>query len=273
MLKLNAQMWPPLGQVTRTKGDIDLTAVLEVPTPDADLDWDVSLWHSKDGGEWEELSLETLEQDYGLQPQALDRPDASTTRLYFGTSIHINRSLRFTLRYRHDRESEWIWARDQLGLEDGVAIVPSPEPPSDRLVDFIEGLGPEWQVSSCLCQTPKTQLWMIGASVPRPRLNRGESDGDLPTYKDIPVGLPKNAFLRWFALVRHSTAWLAPRHGKGDFCVDKDAILCVFLLENGRYLVFLGVGGVGDVLTILQSTADGDISAHVRSKRLSTLIH
>lgn len=201
MLKLGVQTWPPLGQVTcapRNEGDIDFIAVLQVPTADADHDWNISLWHSVDEGEWQESTLNPSKaSNRDLEPQALDQPDATTTRLYFQNSFQFRNSLRFTLRYRHSSQAEWVWARNQLGLDDGMVVVQPSDPPSERLEDFIEDLGSEWTSSSCLCQTPKTQLWMLEAAVPRPRLNRGESDGDQSTYKDIRIGIPKTKFMRY----------------------------------------------------------------------------
>lgn len=70
--------------------------------------------------------------------------------------------------------------------------------------------------------------------------------------------------IRWFALVRLWSPWLAPRHGRTDFRLDKDAILCSFLGANGSNLVFLAVSGISDVLCELRHTDDGALMAHVR---------
>lgn len=68
---------------------------------------------------------------------------------------------------------------------------------------------------------------------------------------------------RWFALVRHSSAWLAPRQGKKRLALDKDAVLCAFLTQSGRCLVFLGLGGINDVVSVFRNTPDGHLSVHV----------
>lgn len=68
---------------------------------------------------------------------------------------------------------------------------------------------------------------------------------------------------RWFALVRQWSPWLAPRHGKTQFSLDSDAILCALQAPHGRYLVFLAVSGINDTVSVLRSTSDGNLSAHV----------
>lgn len=219
MLKLGVQTWPPLGQVTIApldEGDVDFTAVLQVPTPDADLDWGVSLWYKTNGKDWQESALMPIESlDPRLKPEALDQLDSSSVRLYFAKSIQFEKSLSFTLRYRHSSQVNWVWVRDQLDLDDGMVIVQSSSPPSEKLQDLIEDLDSEWKVSSCLCQTPKTQLWMLEAAVPRPRLNRGESDDDRSTFKDIRIGLPKTKLTRY-----GEAQYYVTRVGKG---ADGDA--------------------------------------------------
>lgn len=200
MLKLNVQAWPPLGQVTQApsnEGHINLVALLQVPTPDAKHGWDVSLWYSVDDKDWQESSLIPITaHDQRLHPQALDCVDPSTTRLFFGNEFNFKRSLRFTLRYRHSPHADWIWVRDQLDVDDGMVVVQGTDPPLENLHDLIQGLDAAWEVSSSLCQTPKTQLWMLEAPISRPRLNRGKSDGDRSTYKDQKIGSPKTEFLR-----------------------------------------------------------------------------
>ena len=75
-------------------------------------------------------------------------------------------------------------------------------------------------------------------------------------------------FPRWFALVRQCASWLAPRHGRSHLGLDKDAVLCAFLLENGRYLVFFAVSGLNNVMSVFQSTHDGMLTVHVRQSEL-----
>ena len=47
--------------------------------------------------------------------------------------------------------------------------------------------------------------------------------------------------------------WLAPRHGKSSFDLDKDAVLCSFLSPQGKHLVLLGISGLNDTMTLFRS--------------------
>lgn len=69
---------------------------------------------------------------------------------------------------------------------------------------------------------------------------------------------------RWFAVVRIWTPWLAPRHGKDKFELDKDAIMCSFLSPQGRHMVLLAISGVSDVMTVFRSNDSGEVVLHVR---------
>jgi hypothetical protein len=68
---------------------------------------------------------------------------------------------------------------------------------------------------------------------------------------------------RWFALVRLWSPWLAPRHGKSHFELDREAILCSFLSPTGQHLVLLAVSGVGDIMSLFRSDEDGNVVLHV----------
>lgn len=72
----------------------------------------------------------------------------------------------------------------------------------------------------------------------------------------------------YFALVRHSAAWLAPRHGKTRFCLEKDALLCSFLSREGKHLVLLGISNLNSVVTLLRSSHHGPVMAHVGFRSL-----
>lgn len=69
--------------------------------------------------------------------------------------------------------------------------------------------------------------------------------------------------IRWFALVRLSSPWLAPRQGKDTFSLDKDAVLCSFLSPQGNNLVVLALSGINDVLSVFHHTVNGAVSVHV----------
>lgn len=107
-------------------------------------------------------------------------------------------------------------------------------------------------------------------SVPQVR----DSGGRLDQYRgtECPCSLPLRPIIpacsvlttrRWFALVRTWTPWLAPRHGRSSFELDKDALLCSFLSAQGKHLVFLGMSGVDNVMTLFRSSGSERLTLHV----------
>ena len=79
----------------------------------------------------------------------------------------------------------------------------------------------------------------------------------------LPVVLPILMNPRWFALVRIWTPWLAPRQGKGQFGLDKEAVMCSFLSLTGKHLVLLGISGVDDVMTMFTNDSEGNVILRV----------
>ena len=60
-------------------------------------------------------------------------------------------------------------------------------------------------------------------------------------------------------MVRLWAPWLAPRHGKGRFAPDKEAVLASFLRKDGLHVVVLAISGIDDVLTTLTSDETGHV--------------
>ena len=71
--------------------------------------------------------------------------------------------------------------------------------------------------------------------------------------------------MRWFALVRIWSPWLAPRHGHHKFLLTEPALLVSFLRSDGMQVVLLAVNGVDDVLTTFASSEDGQIVIEARN--------
>lgn len=67
----------------------------------------------------------------------------------------------------------------------------------------------------------------------------------------------------YLALIRHSPAWLGPRHGKNKFSLDRDALLCSFLSHEGKHVVLLGMSNINYVTTLLRSSNHGPVMLHV----------
>lgn len=191
-MKASVQSFPPLGQVTQVQeGRLSFLAVLQVPASRRGQPWQVALWQSTDGQEWAESLLHPAPPDHvpkELQPSS---PDQDSSRLYFSVSLDAQKSLQFTLRFRHGPNEPWRWTRDELGLGDGLVIVHT-EPAtglSENLGDLIGGMHPAWTVQQRMSQSPGTRLWVLETSVPA-------AVEDESTYRDIPIGVPWGSFLR-----------------------------------------------------------------------------
>ncbi|KYK54695.1 putative galactinol--sucrose galactosyltransferase 6 [Drechmeria coniospora] len=255
--RVRLQSYPPLGQVTQMGSEnAAFTAVLEIPRDRVQEPWEVSLWLSVDQSEWKESRLDKVEAR--PEPQTLQCLPSSMCRLYFSSSIPFSSSVQFTLRFRHDRDQPWKWISDEQGLRDGHIVASSSDHRSDDIQTLIADLNGEWKATSHMSQAPETQLWSLEATILR-------AQGDTSTFKDIEIGMPWGVILRWFALVRLWSPWLAPRQGRDCFSLDKEAVLCCFMNPQGRNLVFLAVNGLQDVLYVMRSTEKGGISVHARN--------
>ncbi|TGJ87670.1 hypothetical protein E0Z10_g1139 [Xylaria hypoxylon] len=251
--------FPPLGQVSQVKGQVvSFSAVLEVVGHDAEKPWQICLWYSYGEQPWEETTLSLASRSES--PVFLQLDSSDHTRLFFTTVLPIISPLRFTLKYRSNPTQPWIWARDELAVDDGLIILNTDDQHTltGDLSNIIRGLNPELNVRSVASQTPRTQLWTIEAAV------APASDG-VSAYADVELGIPWGGFVRYFCLVRHSTAWLGPRHGKTNFSLDKDALLCSFLSHEGKHLVLLGINNMNSVLTLLRSSNNGPVMVHMRN--------
>ncbi|KAH6853927.1 glycoside hydrolase superfamily [Chaetomium sp. MPI-CAGE-AT-0009] len=254
--------YPPLGQVTQLEdGDVTFHAVLEIPSELKAEPWQLAFWYlNGDGSEW--IEVEGIPSQLDAQPTDLHEPVGSTARLYFTAKLAIHSSLNFTVKFRQrNRDEEWRWARDEQHSDDGVVVInlkPTHEGDPEELPDLIRNLNPDLKWKSHMSQAPRTRLWSIEAGV------EGAKEHE-STFHQTPVGIPWGRFLRWFALVRSSTPWLAPRHGKSEFNPDKDVLLCSFLSAQGKHMVFLGMSGIGDVTTLFRGGDSGGLMLHIRS--------
>ncbi|KAK3987768.1 putative galactinol--sucrose galactosyltransferase 6 [Cladorrhinum sp. PSN332] len=253
--------YPPLGQVTKIKQfGIKLHAILEVAKNLETEQWQLALWHSDNNGEeWSETAFTPSEP--GNHPSTLHKTDEPTARLHFVAKLAIDALVKFTIKFRRNPADDWRWIRDEQGLEDGVIVLaskPTQDSDQDDLPDLIQDFNADLKWKSHLSQTPRTRLWSIQVGV-------DGTESDKSTIADVPLGIPWGGPLRWFALVRLWTPWLAPRHGKEFLKLDEDAVLCSFLSPQGKHLVFLGISGLGNVMTLLRSGDSGRLMVHIRS--------
>ncbi|KAH7320163.1 raffinose synthase Sip1 [Stachybotrys elegans] len=246
------QSYPPLGEVTPIPGSsATFTIVLIVPEFSGKQRWEVALWKSVDEGEWSEVIAASVAEDKA--PVDLGSPSSSPRRHNFTAAVFFKAAIKFTLKFRPAGDSAWRWVRDELGLGDGLVISP-PAPEYPPLAELIADLNPLWKVSKCASESPRTSLWSIEAKA-------APAVDDKPGITDLEIGTPWGSCVRWFALIRQSAAWIAPRQGKDKFFLDKDAILCSFLSHKGQHIAILALSGSNEVLTVLRSTSRGSLSA------------
>ncbi|OTB04406.1 glycoside hydrolase family 36 protein [Hypoxylon sp. CI-4A] len=266
MMEITIASFPPLGQVTQLKKqqfEFELTALLEVGHDYAKDPWEVAVWCSSIEGVWVEKLLSPKSENL---PSTLQVANHSTAHLYFSASFFVSSLMNFTIKFRNGPDEPWRWSRDVSGTTDGVVLLHPASTLHEAdgdLYDIIHGLNPDLTVKSAMSQTPRTQLWTIEANV-----NRAENDRS--TYAEPELGNPwGGAVLRYFALVRHASPWLGPRHGNGQFSLDKDAVLCSFMSRHGRHLVLLGVSRIGNITT-LRSSDSGSVKLHIRNESQSS---
>lgn len=172
------------------------------------------------------------------------------------TPSNLHDSVQFTLKYRIASSHGWKWVNDNSSFTDGELYY-QPEKPPTELTSYLKDLSPDFSVQSVPSESPDAQVWSITTAV---RAAEGETSG----WTETSLGVPRS-FTRWFALVRIWSPWLAPRHGKGNFQPQEDAILCSFLRWDGLHLVLLAVSGIDDVLTIFKHDGHGNVIASSRN--------
>ncbi|KAK7223724.1 hypothetical protein V2G26_011727 [Clonostachys chloroleuca] len=252
------QTYPPLGQATLVgDGHINIRLVLQTYSHDEKEDqWEVLLWHSIDESGWSEASFHQV--DKHNEPHDLQDVSVQRINRFYEVPVDFQRSLKFTLKFRQNLRSLWVWVRDEHGFDDGIIVRQVTQPRSKDLGDFLGDLNPEWKVTGCLSESPGTQLWSLKASIPL-------ATDDKSGTRSIRIASPPASFLRWFALVRQKAPWIAPRQGRGQLALQEDAVLCAFLGSDGRHVVFLAVSSVDNVTAVLQSDSDGALLAYGRS--------
>lgn len=158
------QTYPPLGQVTVVhNGDINIKAVLEIPSSESNDLWEVALWYSEDNAQWEEIKLRPVDPEQ--EPQELQNLQPSVARCYYSASLSFLVSLKFTLKFRHDPNADWIWIRDHSGFADGIIIWQANEI-TDEIEELVKQWESRWTVTSITSQSPKSRLWSLKADVP-----------------------------------------------------------------------------------------------------------
>ncbi|CAD6578651.1 MAG: hypothetical protein ASARMPREDX12_008922 [Alectoria sarmentosa] len=258
----NAVCDPPLGSTTVVPyGEtVKFTVLLESSRSFPEQPWEAILWHNgHEKREWRELRLEETQTATG--PLVVgSKSRAAVYRRFFSVQLpnSPNRQapVQFTLKYRIASSTDWKWVNENSSLTDGELYF-QPEKPPAEITSYLKDLSADFSVRSVPSESPNAQVWSITTAV---KAAQGETSG----WTDTIIGIPRS-FIRWFALVRIWSPWLAPRHGKGNFQPQEDAILCSFLRLDGLHLVLLAVSGIDDVLTVFKHDGHGNVIASSRN--------
>ena len=122
---------------------------------------------------------------------------------------------------------------------------------------YIDETSSDITVKGVSSEVPNTRLWSLTAPA---KGATGESSG----YTTHRFG--RSSWLRWFALVRLWSPWLAPRQGKTHELAEKDAILYSLLRIDGLHVVLLAISGIDDVNTVFQADLI-NLNIHARNDR------
>lgn len=210
--------------------------------------WAVELWHGNcdDPDDWSAVPL-NKSQDHTLYSQS-----QAPCRQWYTGSISCETGRRwpigFTIRGRQSRDHAWTWAREQCGIADGRLLFQNHDRPEYlQFGHYIQGTNPNLTVEPVQSEVPDTCLWQLTALA-------AAANGSNSGSSHFVLGLPTD-FVRWFALVRTSTAWLAPRHGRKTPLAERDAVLYGFLRVDGFHVVVLAISG-GGATNVFQAEQD-----------------
>ncbi|KAL8735824.1 MAG: hypothetical protein Q9166_000688, partial [cf. Caloplaca sp. 2 TL-2023] len=232
---------------------VDFMLCIELEKTDEEAEsWEAILWHSGVNGQWTELPFKHLADAADLSIHTVSN-QKSICSYHSCTLSTASRpaQIQFTLRFRA-RNQTWQWAKDAFREQDGEICFQDPSFELHSLQSCCENPDIALNImhTSGGSENTAATVWEISDTVP------GAED---PTsgYTARRIGLPR-AFSHWFALVRHSTAWIAPRQGQNEIRLDEEAILCSFLRKDGLHLLFLAVT-TEDVLTVLKTNDHGEL--------------
>ncbi|KAI2792315.1 hypothetical protein POX_b02352 [Penicillium oxalicum] len=272
--------YPPLGQITNwhrqqavdpdADDTVTFTVVVESSTSLPTQSWEAQVWHNIGSTEWSALPLSACDSSVAPLLNGTEE-NYKYHRHVFRGEIHLPPTAvhaQFTTRFRTGPDVEWQWANQQECVGDGELVIAAKSDKSgavaadsgnaaEELAKYIDNLSPELTVESRRTEAPGSVLWQI----------RGEVDAaqqDVSGTKEVTLGTP-SSWIKFFSLVRIWSPWLGPRHGKNRFHLTEDAIFCSFLRKDGTHLVLLAISGVNDVLTVFQSSGDGEVVLQARN--------
>lgn len=235
--------------------------------------WEAQIWHNITSPEWGSLPLKRYNTNHAALLTGNDS-NYHYHRYVFSEEISLPAAggrAQFTVRFRTGPDTEWQWANQIHPVSDGEIVysarhsdldkavstdVTAPAP-KEQLAKYIDNLHDDLQIESRLSEAPGSVLWALLGDI-------DAAKNESSSIKRLALGTPSSV-VRYFSLVRVSSPWLGPRHGKENFRLTEDAILCSFLREDGVNLVLLAVSGVNDVLTVFQSGENGEVMISAKS--------
>ena len=177
-----------------------------------------------------------------------------------GLTIEDISPLLFTIRYREDSSSPWLWADSQLGIPYGEIIIQrtlDTTATSQSLTSL--QIEPGWKSKQLSVDYPGATTFFIASNDPIPQVDICES-----TFLQKSLGNVKNQ-VRFMALTRFKEPWLGPRHGKDLFHISEDAVMSTFMNAAGHHITILPVSGVDNVVTVLRSGTSDEIVIAARN--------
>lgn len=244
---------PPLGLDTViAKHDDSVNFSVRIEAPEINDQWQVQLWHSKELHHWGEVDLHRCRG--GNEPLSVTDADSSRHHCWYSGSLprrpDSSTVVAFTLRFRFRSQDAWKWAADVDQIGDGrLLFQPKDSILRDSLGTYLGGTNPNVDIQKIPSEAPWARLWQLTGRV------CAATKPSRSGWSHYVLGLPTNT-VRWFALVRASTSWLAPRHGKTTPLAEKDALAYSFLRTDGLHVVVLAVSGRNQVTTVLQGGQD-----------------
>ncbi|KAJ5503355.1 Aldolase-type TIM barrel [Penicillium fimorum] len=275
--------YPPLGQITclqpmqkasRSEEDaLRFTVTIESSSSFPAQSWEAQIWHNITGPEWRSLPLHRCNPNHAALLTGNDS-EYHYHRYVFSEEISLPAAgghAQFTVRFRTGPDTEWQWANERHHVSDGELVYSARYSgldgalstevatlaPKEQLEKYIDNIHEDLTIQSRRSEAPGSVLWALSGDID------DVQDGS-SIIKRLALGTPSSV-VRYFSLVRIWSPWLGPRHGKDNFRLTEDAILCSFLREDGVNLVLLAVSGVNDVLTVFQSGENGEVVLSAKS--------
>jgi hypothetical protein len=270
-MALHITCMPPLGHSTTVKSEqsgVPFTVLAELPSSST-KQAKIAIWHNH-GGEhdWAELLLKPTKAPEHLLEVRDSEPHQGSKQWFTADLIGLpkhGQSVSFTVKYRTGSSQPWQWIKDSTGISDGTLNYLGSTDflkhcTSYSLDHFIDDISSDIKVEQAESETTKTQLWRLSCPI-------AAANGQDSGYSHHRLGKMRKS-LKWFALVRLWSPWLAPRQGTSNkFELDKDGVLVSFLRSDGLHVVCLAISGVRDVLTTFIHDKHGNVEIKGRNDR------